>query len=40
MGEWMLRRSTAQPSDVWDPSRREIVADEQLVDDEFDLLRV
>ena len=40
MGERILRRSIEVPSDVWIRPGGEIVADEQLVDDELDLLGI
>ena len=40
IGERMLRRSIAVPSDVLNLAGGEIVADEQLVDDELDFLGV
>ncbi len=40
IGERMLRRSIAVPSESLDPAGREIVADEQLVDDELDFLGI
>ena len=40
IGEWMARRSKARPSDHSASPCREVVADEQVLDDPLDLLPV